>query len=125
NDFHMGSTAELVVEKYGVTREQQDVYAAESHAKALAAQAAGKFQREIVAVEVKGRKGEVTRVDNDEGPRADTTVATLGKLKPAFKAGGTVTAGNASSINDGAAACVVVDEDYARAHGLRPLARVL
>src|SRR5690606_28605351 len=87
NDFHMGSTAELVVEKYGVTREQQDVYAAESHAKALAAQAAGKFQREIVAVEVKGRKGEVTRVDNDEGPRADTTVATLGKLKPAFKAG--------------------------------------
>jgi len=125
HDFHMGNTAELVVEKYGLTREEQDAYAVESHRRAVAAQAAGKFARELVGVEVPGRKGEVAVVDKDEGPRADTTLAALAKLRPAFKPGGSVTAGNASSINDGAAACVVVDEDFARAHGLKPLARVL
>jgi acetyl-CoA C-acetyltransferase len=125
-DFHMGNTAELVVEKYGVTREQQDAYAVESHRKAVAAQNAGKFKNEILAVEHKGKKGEVTVCDKDEGPRADSSVEALAKLKPAFRPqGGSVTAGNASSINDGAAACVVVDEDFAKAHGLKPLARVL
>ncbi|MEZ5964282.1 MAG: acetyl-CoA C-acetyltransferase [Planctomycetota bacterium] len=124
-DFHMGNTAELVVDKYGLTRAEQDSYAVDSHRKAVAAQSGGKFTREIVGVEVKGKKGDVTVVDQDEGPRADCTLEALAKLKPAFKAGGTVTAGNASSINDGAAACVVVDEDYAKANGLKPMARIL
>ncbi len=125
-DFHMGNTAELVVEKYGITREQQDAYAVDSHRKAVAAQAAGKFKREILALELKGKKGEVTLIDKDEGPRGDSTVEALAKLRPAFKPqGGSVTAGNASSINDGAAACVVVDEDFAKANGLKPIARIL
>ena len=125
-DFHMGNTAELVVEKYGVTREQQDAYAVDSHRKAVAAQAAGKFKREILGLELKGKKGEVTLIDKDEGPRGDSTVEALARLRPAFKPqGGSVTAGNASSINDGAAACVVVDEDFAKANGLKPIARIL
>jgi acetyl-CoA C-acetyltransferase len=122
----MGSTAELVVQKYDVTRAQQDAYAAESHRKAIAAQQNGKFKAELVAVEIKGRKGESTKVEADEGPRADSSPETLAKLKPVFQPkDGTVTAGNASTINDGAAACVVVDEDFAKAHGLKPIARVL
>ncbi len=126
NDFHMGNTGELVAQKYKVTRQEQDAYAADSHRKAVAAQQAGHFQQELVPVEVKGRKGDVTTVAADEGPRADSTVEALAKLRPAFqKEGGTVTAGNASSINDGAAALVVCDEDWARAQGLQPLARVL
>ncbi|HLU37988.1 MAG TPA: acetyl-CoA C-acetyltransferase [Planctomycetota bacterium] len=125
SDIHMGNTGELVAKKYQISREAQDAYAAESHRRAVAAQAAGKFRNEIVGVEVKGRKGEVTVVDRDEGPRADSTVEALAKLKPAFEQGGTVTAGNASSINDGAAACVVADEEWARANGLKPVARVL
>ena len=124
NDFHMGNTAELVAQKYGVTREEQDAYAAESHRRAVAAQAAGAFADEIFPVEVPQRKGEPVRFDADEGPRADSTVASLAKLRPAFQKDGTVTAGNASSINDGAAALVVCDEDWAKAHGLTPLARI-
>ena len=125
NDFHMGNTGELVAEKYGVAREEQDVYAADSHRKAAAAQAAGAFDEEIFNVEVPQRKKDPIQFDKDEGPRADSTPEALGKLRPAFKRdGGSVTAGNASSINDGAAATVVCSEDFADAHGLPKLARV-
>ena len=125
NDFHMGNTGELVAEKYGVTREEQDAYAAESHKKAVAAQEAGAFDAEIFNVEVPQRKKDPIQFCKDDGPRADSTVEALGKLRPAFKReGGTVTAGNASSINDGAAATIVCDEDFAKAHGLTPLARI-
>ncbi len=126
NDFHMGNTGELVAKKYGITRAEQDAYAAESHRRAVAAQQAGKFAAEIEKIEQQGRKGEVTVFKDDEGPRADSTVEALARLKPVFQPdGGTVTAGNASSINDGASALVVCDEDYAKAHGLKPLARIL
>ena len=119
NDFHMGMTGELVAEKYGITREEQDAYAANSHAKAVAAMEAGRFDAEIVPVEVPGRKGSTT-VTRDEGPRADSTVEVLSKLRPAFKRdGGTVTAGNAPSVNDGAAAIVVASESRAKDLGLR------
>lgn len=125
NDFHMGNTGELVADKYGITREEQDAYAAGSHAKAVAAQAAGAFEQEIFQVEIQQRKGDPIQFLTDEGPRADSTVESLAKLRPAFKRdGGTVTAGNASSINDGAAATIVCDEDFAKAHGLKPLARI-
>jgi acetyl-CoA C-acetyltransferase len=126
NDFHMGNTAELVAKKYSVSRQDQDAYAAESHRRAIAAQKAGRFDAEIVGVEVKAKKGESTWIKVDESPRADSTVETLSKLRPAFQPdGGTVTAGNASSINDGASALVVCDEDWAKAHGLKPIARIL
>jgi acetyl-CoA C-acetyltransferase len=125
NDFHMGITAELVVDKYEVSREQQDEFALASHQKAVAAQAAGKFDNEIFAVELKDRKGNVTMFDRDEGPRAETTLESLAKLRPAFKRdGGSVTAGNASTINDGASALVVMDEDAANALGKKPIARI-
>ncbi len=126
NDFHMGSTAELVAQKYGVSRVDQDAYAAESHRRAVAAQQQGRFDAEITPVELKGKKGDVTVFQRDEGPRADSTVESLSRLKPAFqREGGTVTAGNASSINDGASALVVCDEDWAKAHGIAPIARIL
>ncbi|RKZ16285.1 acetyl-CoA C-acyltransferase [bacterium] len=119
NDFHMGMTGELVAEKYGITREEQDAYAANSHAKALAAIEAGKFKSEIVPVEVKSRKGS-TVIDTDEGPRAGTTAESLAKLRPAFKRdGGTVTAGNAPSVNDGGAAIIVASETRARELGMK------
>jgi len=125
NNFHMGNTAELVAQKYQITRAEQDAYAAESHRRAIAAQKSGGFDREIFAVEQKQKKGEPLQFRVDESPRADSTVEALGKLKPAFQPnGGTVTAGNASSINDGAAALVVCDEEWAKAHGLQPLARI-
>ncbi|MBX3462057.1 MAG: acetyl-CoA C-acyltransferase [Planctomycetes bacterium] len=124
NDFHMGNTAELVAQKYGVTREQQDAYAAESHRRAVAAQADGAFRNEVFAVEIPQKKGETVRFERDEGPRADSTVEALARLRPAFQKDGTVTAGNASSINDGAAAVAVCDEDWAKAHGLAPMARI-
>lgn len=125
HNFHMGNTAELVAQKYGVTRADQDAYAAESHRRAVAAQQSGAFADEIFAVEQKQKKGDPIVFRSDEGPRADSTVEALAKLRPAFQPnGGTVTAGNASSINDGAAAVVVVDEDYATAHGLTVLARI-
>jgi acetyl-CoA C-acetyltransferase len=125
NDFHMGATAELVASKYEVSREAQDEFALRSHEKAVAAQRAGKFKAEIAPVELPQRKGPPLAVDADEGPRADTTLAALAKLKPAFqKEGGSVTAGNASTINDGAAAVVVASAEKARALGLSPIARI-
>ena len=128
-DVHMGGHAEYTARKAGLSREQQDQFAAESHAKAVAAQASGKFAAEIAPVSIPGRKGP-TVVSADEGPRADTTAESLAKLRPAFpgKDGAndqlTVTAGNASSLNDGAAAVVVTSEAYARAHGLPILGRI-
>jgi acetyl-CoA C-acetyltransferase len=125
NNFHMGNTGELVAKKYGITRAEQDAYAVESHRRAVAAQKAGAFDAELFAVEIKQKKGDPIVVKADEGPRGDSTIEALAKLRPAFQPeGGTVTAGNASSINDGAAAVVVVDEDYAKAHGLKVLARI-
>jgi acetyl-CoA C-acetyltransferase len=124
-DVHMGGHAEYTAKKAGVTREQQDEFAATSHRKAVEAQRAGKFSAEIAPVTIKGRKGD-TVVDSDEGPRADTTADVLAKLRPAFGKGddATVTAGNASSLNDGGAATVVVSQEYADAHGLPVLARI-
>ncbi len=119
NDFHMGMTAEKVVEKYGVTREQQDTYAADSQNKAAAAIEAGKFKAEIVPVEIPQRKGDPVVIDTDEGPRGGTTAEGLARLRPAFKRdGGTVTPGNASTLNDGAAAVLVCSESFARDNGL-------
>ncbi len=120
NNFHMGMTAEWVVENHEVSREDQDIFAARSHQRAVAAWEAGKFEREVVPVEVPRRKGDPVVVARDEGPRADVSVESLAKLRPAFKRdGGTVTAGNASSINDGAAAVLVCSEDFAAARGLK------
>ena len=122
----MGETAENLVEKYGIARAEQDQFALESHQKAIAAQAAGKFADELIAVEVPGaKKGETAKVERDEGPRADTTLEKLARLEPAFRPGGTVTAGNASTLNDGAAALVVCSEERARKQGWKPLARVV
>ena len=122
---HMGNTAEAIAAKYGIGREEQDRFAAESQQRAERAVADGRFADEIVAVEIPQKKGTPVRVDRDEYPRAGTTVEKLGALKAAFQRDGTVTAGNASGINDGAAALVVANEDYARRRGLTPLARVL
>ncbi|MEO6596001.1 MAG: acetyl-CoA C-acyltransferase [Planctomycetota bacterium] len=125
NDFHMGATAELVAQKYKISRQEQDAYAAESHRRAVKAQQSGAFAAEIFAVEHKPKKGDPIRVDVDEGPRADSTAEALAKLRPAFQPkDGTVTAGNASSINDGAAALVVCDEDWAKSNGVKPIARI-
>jgi acetyl-CoA C-acetyltransferase len=119
NDFHMGMTAELVADKYSISREEQDAYAVQSHAKAVAAIEAGRFSREIVPVEVAARKKTYT-VDRDEGPRPDCTEESLARLRPAFKRdGGTVTAGNAPSVNDGASAVVVVDADRVSEFGTK------
>ncbi len=120
---HMGEYAEYTAQKAGITREEQDRFALESHRKAVAAQEACRFAAEIVPVEVPG-KGGSTRVDRDEGPRKDTSLEALARLKPAFKADGTVTAGNAPGLNDGASALVVASLAFARAHGLAPLARI-
>ena len=125
NDYHMGNTAELAASKYGVSREEQDEFAVESHRRAVAAQAAGAFAREIVPVSVAQRKGEPRVVSADEGPRADASREALARLKPAFQRdGGSVTAGNASTINDGAAALLVCGESFARAHGLKARAAI-
>jgi acetyl-CoA C-acetyltransferase len=121
----MGNAADFIAEEYEVTREAMDRYAAESHKKAVAAIEAGKFKDEIIPVEITGRKGQVTVFDTDEGPRPDTTVESLSKLRPVFRADGRVTAGNSSSLNDGAAAVVVASRAYADAHGLKPMARVV
>jgi acetyl-CoA C-acetyltransferase len=120
---HMGSHAEYTARKAGVCREDQDRFALESHQKAVAAQQAGAFKAELVPVEIADRKGTVT-VDRDEPPRADTTLEALAKLKPAFEKDGTVTAGNAPGLNDGASALVVTSLAFATAHGLAPLARI-
>jgi acetyl-CoA C-acetyltransferase len=124
-NYHMGCTGEIVAEKYGVTRQQQDEYALQSHRKAIAAIQAGKFKDEIVPVPVPQRKGDPVPFEVDEAPREDTTLEALGKLKPAFKEGGTVTAGNAPGVNDGAAALVVTSAETARSLGLRPMARIV
>ena len=121
NNYHMGITAENVAEQWGLTREMLDEFSAGSQQKACAAIENGRFKDEIVPVEVKGKKG-VTIVDTDEGPRPGTTVETLAKLKPAFKKDGIVTAGNASGINDGAAAVVVMSEEKAKELGVKPMA---
>src|SRR5262245_34826825 len=110
NDFHMGTTGDLVAERCAVTREDQDRFAAESHRRAAAAQASGAFKDEIVAIEMKDKKGVVTRFDTDEGVRADSTAEALAKMKAAFGPTGTVTAGNASQISDGASALVVMSD---------------
>jgi acetyl-CoA C-acetyltransferase len=124
-DVHMGITAENVAERYSLSREEQDAFAAESQSRAAAAIQSGRFRDEIVPVPVKQRKGPEVLFDTDEFPRAGTTVETLARLRPAFKPDGTVTAGNASGINDGAAAMVVASEAAATRHRLKPLARVL
>jgi len=123
-DMHMGMTGEAVCQEYDVTREQQDEFAAESHRRAVAAQAAGAFKDEIVPVMIKQKKGDPIAFSSDEGPRADVSAATLAKLRPAFDKNGSVTAGNASTINDGAAATVVMSAAKAAALGVRPLAKI-
>jgi len=123
-DNVMGSYAEYTADKAKVSREDQDQFALESHQKAVAAQEAGKFEAEIVPVEVPGRKGQTTVVNADEGPRKDTSLEALAKLKPAFQKDGTVTAGNAPGLNDGASAVVVTSQAFAEAHGLSIVARI-
>jgi acetyl-CoA C-acetyltransferase len=123
--IHMGLTAENLAEKFGIGREAQDAYAAESQLRTETAVKEGRFREEIVPVSVPGRKGEVQRVDQDEHPRPGTTASSLAKLRPAFKPDGTVTAGNASGLNDGAAALVVTSVERARAAGRVPLARIV
>jgi acetyl-CoA C-acetyltransferase len=127
-NVHMGGHAEYTAKKAHVSRQAQDEFAAESHRRAIAAQDAGKFKREIVPVAIPGKKS-ATVIDTDEGPRRDTSVESLGKLRPAFPGKGkddelTVTAGNASSLNDGGAALIVTSEEYARSHGLDIMARI-
>lgn len=122
---HMGITAENMADKYSITREEQDAFAVNSQKKAVAAIAAGHFKSQIVPIEIKTRKGMVT-FDTDEHPKADTTLESLAKLKPAFKKeGGTVTAGNASGLNDAAAACVLMEAGAAERAGLKPLGRMV
>ncbi|CDX00639.1 Acetyl-CoA acetyltransferase [Desulfitobacterium hafniense] len=124
NEYHMGITAENVAEKYGIGRREQDEFAAWSQAKAVAAMEKGRFKEEIVPVAIPQRKGEPVIFDRDEYPRTGTTVETLAKLKPAFKKDGTVTAGNASGINDAAAACVLMSKEKAAALGIPYLAAI-
>ncbi len=124
NGYHMGTTAENVAKQWQLGRDEQDAFAAHSQAKAEDAQKAGKFKDEIVPVTVKTRKGEVVVAD-DEHPRHGTTVESLAKLRPAFAKDGTVTAGNASGINDGAAAMVVMTAAEAEKRGIEPLARIV
>ncbi|MBO1437762.1 acetyl-CoA C-acyltransferase [Meiothermus sp. CFH 77666] len=120
----MGETAENLAEQYQIPREAQDRFALHSHQKAILAQQRGVLQSQMVPVEVRDRKGNVAQVTADEGPRADTSLEALAKLKPVFRQGGSVTAGNSSSLNDGAAAVLLAAEAYAKAHGLKPMARV-
>jgi len=125
NNIHMGLTGEHVSEKYHVTREQQDDYAVNSHKKAAAATKAGYFKDEILPISIPQKKGDPIVVDKDESIREDTSMETLGRLKPAFKKDGTVTAGNAPGVNDGAAALVVMGADIAKKLNLTPMARVI
>jgi acetyl-CoA C-acetyltransferase len=124
NGYHMGNTAENVAQRWQITREQQDELAQRSQARAEAAQKSGRFKDEIVPVKVPGRKGDVV-VETDEYPKHGTTVEVLAKLRPAFDKNGTVTAGNASGINDGAAAVVLMTADEAKRRGIKPLARIV
>lgn len=122
--YHMGVTAENLAERYGITRQEQDELALLSHQRAVAAIREGKFKEEIVPVEVRTRKGTVL-IDTDEHPRSDTSLEVLSKLRPVFKEGGTVTAGNASGVNDGAAALILMAESKARELGVKPLAKIM
>ncbi|MGJ3442864.1 acetyl-CoA C-acetyltransferase [Pseudomonas sp. Je.1.5.c] len=124
NDYHMGITAENLVDKFDISREQQDAFAAESQRKAIAAIEAGRFKDEITPIVLAQKKGEPKVVERDEQPRADTTAESLAKLRPAFKKDGSVTAGNASSLNDGAAAVLLMSADKAKALGLPVLAKI-
>jgi len=124
-DQHMGMTGEVIAEKFGATRQEQDEYALSSHRKAIHAIEKGYFKDEIVPVEIPQRKGEPMLFAVDEGPREDTALEKLAKLRPAFKKDGTVTAGNASSLNDGAAAVVVASEDAVKEKKLKSMARIL
>ncbi|MCA2001649.1 MAG: acetyl-CoA C-acyltransferase, partial [Chloroflexi bacterium] len=124
-NWGMGMAAEFIADEYEVSREAMDEYALRSHQKAAAAQEAGSFKAEIAPLQTTGRKGEVIIFDADEGPRRDASLEALAKLKPAFKADGKVTAGNASSMNDGGAALVVSSRAYAERNKLTPLARIV
>ncbi|MEK6753031.1 MAG: acetyl-CoA C-acetyltransferase [Chloroflexota bacterium] len=123
-NWGMGMAAEFIADEYEVTRAAMDEFALRSHLKAVEAQEAGRFTLEIVPVQIHGRKGDVTVFDKDEGPRKDSTLEGLAKLKPAFKADGKVTAGNASSMNDGAAAAVISSRAYAEKNNLKPIASI-
>ncbi len=124
-DFHMGCCGEVVAEKYDISRQAQDEYALNSHKKAVAAIEAGRFKAEIVPIMIKQRKGPELAFDTDESPRGDTSLEALAKLKPAFKKDGTVTAGNAPGVNDGAAAMVVMSEEFATQGAHRPQAEIV
>jgi acetyl-CoA C-acetyltransferase len=124
NDYHMGITAENLVDKYGISREEQDAFAAASQQKAVAAIEGGRFADEITPIQIPQRKGDPLTFATDEQPRAGTTAESLGKLKPAFKKDGSVTAGNASSLNDGAAAVLLMSAEKAKALGLPVLAKI-
>lgn len=124
DQIHMGLTAENVARRWGISRQEQDELAVESHRRAMQAIAEGRFKSQIVPIEIKA-KGKTTIFDTDESPREDASMENLAKLKPAFDPAGTVTAGNASSINDGAAAVVLMEEHAAQARGLKPMARLV
>ena len=124
-NFHMGMTAELVADKYKISREEQDRFAFESHQKAVKALKECRFESQVVPIEIPQKKGEPIIFKKDESPREDSTIEKLATLKPAFKKDGTVTAGNAPGTNDGAAALVVSSEEWAKQHGKTPLARIL
>jgi len=124
DDQHMGMTGELVAEKHSFTREQQDAFAVESHRRAVQAWREGRFDAEVMKIEVPGKKGATTIVDRDEGVREDASAESMAALRPAFKKDGTVTAGNASSINDAAAAVLLMSADKARELGLKPMVTI-
>ena len=124
-NWGMGNAAEFIADEYEVTREAMDQFALQSHQKAVAAQEAGKFNAEIVPVQVAGRNGKVVVVDQDEGPRKDTSLEALSKLKPAFKENGKVTPGNSSPMNDGGAAVVISSRTYAEKNGIKPMAKIV
>jgi acetyl-CoA C-acetyltransferase len=125
NNYHMGRTAENIAERYGITREAQDEFALESQRRAGAAMAAGWFTDEVVPVSIPQKRGDPILFDTEEHPRPETTLEGLAKLAPAFKEGGTVTAGNSSGVNDSAAALLLASRDYAEKRGLKPLARIV
>ncbi|MDC7125513.1 MAG: acetyl-CoA C-acetyltransferase [Spirochaetales bacterium] len=125
NNYHMGITAENLAEKYNISREEQDAFAAASQNKAAAARAAGKFKDEIIPFSIPQRKGDPVVFDSDEFIREGVTAESLGKLRPAFKKDGTVTAGNASGINDGAAIFLVASGEYVEKHNLKPIAKII
>ncbi|MFY9556317.1 MAG: acetyl-CoA C-acetyltransferase [Blastocatellia bacterium] len=125
DNWHMGCTGEVVAERYNVTREEQDQYALASHRKAVAAIKEGRFDREIVPIEIPRKAGDPLIIRTDEGPRGDSSFEALARLRPAFKEGGTVTAGNAPGVNDGGAALVVASSDVARKLGREPIGRIV